>query len=54
MAGFIRAIHVFYKTNVDGRDKPGHDEYGTRSLSFTVTLTSASAPSDWRGRSCQR
>lgn len=37
MAGFIRAVHVFYKTNVDGLDKPGHDE-----LAFPSTEQQAS------------
>jgi hypothetical protein len=31
MPGFVPGIHVLGATkNVDGRDKPGHDEYGTR------------------------
>jgi hypothetical protein len=36
MPGLVPGIHVFFvdkKQDVDGRDKPGHDEFNTLALS---------------------
>ena len=47
MAGFIPAIHVFlllYRKDVDGRDKPGHDEVRVRCSAYnSVPLKISSA-----------
>jgi hypothetical protein len=46
MPGLVPGIHVFgaiSKKDVDGRDKPGHDENGRRKVGKVILIAIASA-----------
>ena len=46
MPGLVPGIHVFgaiSKKDVDGRDKPGHDENGGRKVGKVILIAIASA-----------
>src|SRR6187551_1695616 len=59
MPGLVPGIHVLASVkqdDVDGRDKPGHDEMGIILERLSAGATSAAAaagrvPSSWRARS---
>ena len=50
MPALVAGIHVFLRfKNVDGRDKPGHDEQNPRSLSGSVPVSAL-----WAARQVER